>query len=132
MRGKLDIRKRIVFPFRFGFSKLGSVRAGSKNPHDYMAPRWVTFLLFFLFFRFLSENPSLKSRFSDFKSIAIDEINKSNTHPKRLVAAIENCVISLDDMETFAEYVLELGRRHAYLNSKPTMLQVTEHDSATN
>ena len=35
------------------------------------------------------------------------------------MAAIENSVSSLDDPETFAGYVLELGRRHARLKFKP-------------
>ena len=78
----------------------------------------------FPFLRFLSENPGLKSRFTDFKDISVDQINKSNVHPKRLVAAIENSVNSLNDVEIFSEYVLELGRRHAKLNLKPTKSQV--------
>jgi len=63
-------------------------------------------------------NPKLKSSFSSFKNISVDDINKSNDHPRRLMAAIENSVSSLDDPETFAGYVLELGRRHARLKFK--------------
>lgn len=81
-------------------------------------------LILFPFLRFLSENPGMKSRFTDFKDISVDQINKSTAHPKRLVAAIENCVNSMDDVETFSAYVLELGRRHAKLNLKPTKSQV--------
>ena len=66
----------------------------------------------------------MKSRFTDLKYISVDQINKSTAHPKRLVAAIENSVNSLDDVETFSAYVLELGRRHAKLNLKPTKSQV--------
>ncbi|KAJ7363648.1 hypothetical protein OS493_009810 [Desmophyllum pertusum] len=73
-----------------------------------------------VYMRFLSMNPYLKARFTDFKDISVDEINKSNGHPRRLMAAIENSVTSLDDAETFAGYVLELGRRHARLNFKPS------------
>ncbi|XP_020605620.1 cytoglobin-2-like [Orbicella faveolata] len=71
-----------------------------------------------VFIRFLSMNPKLKSSFSSFKNISVDDINKSNDHPRRLMAAIENSVSSLDDPETFAGYVLELGRRHARLKFK--------------
>ena len=70
-------------------------------------------------------NPNLKARFPDFKDISVDEINRTNGHPRRLMAAIENSVNSLDDAETFAGYVLELGRRHAQHNFKPTKSQVS-------
>lgn len=82
--------------------------------------------LFFIFVsvRFLKMNPDIKSRFTEFKEISIDEINKSNGHPRRLMAAIENSIGSLDDPETFAGYVLELGRRHIRLRSKPTKSHV--------
>ncbi|XP_058967106.1 cytoglobin-2-like [Pocillopora verrucosa] len=73
-----------------------------------------------VYIRFLKMNPDIKSRFTEFKEISIDEINKSNGHPRRLMAAIENSIGSLDDPETFAGYVLELGRRHIRLRSKPT------------
>lgn len=69
-------------------------------------------------------NPKVKSNFTNFKDISINEINRSNDHPRRLVAAIENSVSSLDDPETFAGYVLELGRRHARLKFKPSKSQV--------
>lgn len=69
-------------------------------------------------------NPDIKSRFTEFKEISIDEINKSNGHPRRLMAATENSIGSLDDPETFAGYVLELGRRHIRLRSKPTKSHV--------
>lgn len=82
--------------------------------------------LFFIFVsvRFLKMNPDIKSRFTEFKEISIDEINKSNGHPRRLMTAIENSIGSLDDPETFAGYVLELGRRHIRLRSKPTKSHV--------
>ena len=70
-------------------------------------------------------NPSLKDRFTDFKDISVEEINKSNDHPRRLMAAIENSVKSLEDVETFSEYALELGRRHARHSYKPTKSNVS-------
>ncbi|KAL9969208.1 hypothetical protein ACROYT_G021398 [Oculina patagonica] len=73
-----------------------------------------------VYIRFLSMNPHLKARFHEFKDISVEQINKSNDHPRRLMAAIENSVTSLNDPETFAGYVLELGRRHARLNLKPS------------
>jgi len=69
-------------------------------------------------------NPKLKSSFPSFKNISVDDINKSNGHPRRLMAAIENSVTSLDDPGTFAGYVLELGRRHARLKFKPSKSHV--------
>ena len=69
-------------------------------------------------------NLNLKARFREFKDISVDEINKSNDHPRRLMAAIENSVSALNDSETFAGYVLELGRRHARLNFKPSKSHV--------
>lgn len=73
-----------------------------------------------VYMRFLTMNPNLKTRFTEFKEISVDEINKSNGHPRRLMAAIENSVSSLEDPETFAGYVLELGRRHTRLHFKPS------------
>ena len=72
-------------------------------------------------------NPKLKSSFTSFKDISVDDINRSNDHPRRLMAAIENSVSSLDDPETFAGYVLELGRRHARLKFKPSKSHVRIH-----
>ena len=72
-------------------------------------------------------NPKLKSSFTSFKDISVDDINKSNDHPRRLMAAIENSVSSLDDPETFAGYVLELGRRHARLKFKPSKSHVISY-----
>lgn len=73
-----------------------------------------------VYIRFLKMNPDIKSRFTEFKEISIEEINKNNGHPRRLMAAIENSIGSLYDPETFAGYVLELGRRHVRLRFKPT------------
>lgn len=69
-------------------------------------------------------NPNVKARFHAFKDISVDEINKRNEHPRRLMAAIENSVSSLHDPEAFSGYVLELGRRHARLNYKPSKSNV--------
>ena len=70
-------------------------------------------------------NPSLKTTFSDFKDISVEKINKSNSHPRRLMAAIENSVTALDDTETFTSYMMEMGRRHARMNIKPSKSHVT-------
>ena len=70
-------------------------------------------------------NPSFKDRFTEFKGISVDDINKSNAHPRRLMAAVENSVKSLEDGETFSGYILELGRRHARHSVKPTKSNVS-------
>ena len=70
-------------------------------------------------------NPTLKAFFPDFKDISVDEINQRNSHPRRLMAAIENSVNSLNDVETFTEYVTELGRRHSRYSLKPTKADVS-------
>ena len=82
----------------------------------------------FLSLRFLTEYPDYKLRFTEFKNIAsLDQISTRSVHVKRMLAALENSVSSLDDGETFSEYALELGRRHAALNVKPTTSQVNRH-----
>ena len=72
-------------------------------------------------------NPTLKASFPDFKDISVDEINQRNSHPRRLMAAIENSVNSLNDVEIFTEYVTELGRRHSRYSLKPTKAYVSIH-----
>lgn len=77
-----------------------------------------------VYVRFLTEYPDYKLRFTEFKNIvSLDEISTRSVHVKRMLAALENSVSSLDDGETFSEYALELGRRHAALNVKPTTSQ---------
>ena len=83
------------------------------------------YMLLLLFLRFLTEYPTFKSLFPEFKDIPLHKVNKRNVHVKRLVAALEKTVSSLDDVETFPRYLFELGRRHADLRIKPTKSQVS-------
>ncbi|XP_068697893.1 globin-like [Montipora foliosa] len=76
-----------------------------------------------VYVRFLTEYPTFKSLFPEFKDIPLHKVNKRNVHVKRLVAALEKTVSSLDDVETFQRYLFELGRRHADLRIKPTKSQ---------
>lgn len=48
-----------------------------------------------------------------------------NGHAKRLMTAVENAVISMNDPETFTTYLQELGRRHKLRKLKPHYLEVS-------
>jgi len=79
-----------------------------------------------VFMRFLSMNPNLKPRFTEFRGIIVTDVNRSNCHARIVMTAIENVVSSLDDPETLASYMLEIGKRHARLNFKPSKSHLTD------
>ena len=66
--------------------------------------------------------------FREFRGKKMDELRKTRTlvgHTKRVMKAVENAVISLDDSESFVEYLLELGRRHKMKEAKPSPRNVS-------
>jgi len=73
-------------------------------------------------------NPNLKPRFTEFRGIIVTDVNRSNCHARIVMTAIENVVSSLDDPETLASYMLEIGKRHARLNFKPSKSHVRIFD----
>ena len=79
-------------------------------------------------------NPNLKPRFTEFRGIIVTDMNRGNCHAKILMTAIENVVSSLDDPEILASYMLEIGKRHARLDLKPSKSHVRIdplHDAVT-
>ena len=60
-------------------------------------------------------NPDLQDTFPTFRGVALDELMNSRSlflHSKRLMAAIESAISSLDDGQEFLEYLTNLGQRH--------------------
>ena len=80
--------------------------------------------LYRLLYRFLSMNPNLKPRFTEFRGIIVTDINRGNCHARIVMTAIENVLSALDDPEILASYMLEIGKRHARLNFKPSKSHV--------
>ena len=83
---------------------------------------------FFSSFRFFEVNPEYQKLFPEFKSVALDDLEKTNAlygHAKRVMKAVENAVSSMEDAETFSAYLEELGRRHKTRALKPTYLDVS-------
>ena len=75
----------------------------------------VFYCLFFFSRRLLELNPDLQDTFPSFGGVALDELMNSRSlflHSKRLMAAIESAVSSLDDGQEFTEYLIDLGERH--------------------
>lgn len=75
----------------------------------------LTGLFFFPSHRLLQLNPDLQDTFPSFKGVALDELMNSRSlflHSKRLMAAVDNAIASLDDGQEFIEYLTSLGERH--------------------
>ena len=73
-------------------------------------------------------NPEYQKLFPEFKSVAPDDLEKTNAlygHVKRVMKAVENAVSSMNDVETFTAYLEELGRRHGTPTLKPSYLDVS-------
>lgn len=78
--------------------------------------------------RFFAENPSFQKLFPEFKDLEYGQLEQAKAlhgHGKRVVKALENAVLSLDDSEAFASYLEELGRRHVVRALRPEYLEVT-------
>ena len=79
--------------------------------------------------RFFENNPEYKRLFPEFKELSLSDIEKTKElhgHAKRVMKALENAVSAMDDAETFAAYLDELGRRHKDRPMKPLHLDVSE------
>ncbi|XP_073230402.1 globin-1-like isoform X2 [Porites lutea] len=77
------------------------------------------------FLTFFEKNPEYQRLFPEFKDVPPSELEKTNAlygHAKRVMKAVENAVSALDDAESFAAYLDELGRRHKARALKPTYL----------
>ena len=83
---------------------------------------------YFFVLRFFEKNPEYQRLFPEFKDVPPSELEKTNAlygHAKRVMKAVENAVSALDDAESFAAYLDELGRRHKARALKPTYLDVS-------
>jgi len=66
-------------------------------------------------FRLFESYPNILEVFPAFKSMLLQEIINSRSlylHAKRVMGALENAVLALNDAEVFTEYLLNLGERH--------------------
>ena len=69
----------------------------------------------FPFYRLLELNPDIQDTFPSFKGVALDELMNSRSlflHSKRLMAAVEKAVSSLEDGQEIVERLTDLGQRH--------------------
>lgn len=66
-------------------------------------------------FRLFESNPEIREIFPTFKGLMQEEIINSRSlhlHAKRVMGALENAVLALNDAEVFSEYLMNLGERH--------------------
>ena len=66
-------------------------------------------------FRLFETNPEIREIFPTFKRLKPEEIMNSRSlhlHAKRVMGALENAVLALNDAEVFTEYLMNLGERH--------------------
>lgn len=99
----------------------------SENTRDTI-PRLDKDIRYFFVLRFFEKNPEYQRLFPEFKDVPPSELEKTNAlygHAKRVMKAVENAVSALDDAESFAAYLDELGRRHKARALKPTYLDVS-------
>lgn len=69
----------------------------------------------FLTFRLFQTHPNIQDTFPSFKGVTLDEMMNSRSlylHAKRVMAAVEQTICSLDDAEVLIETLTKLGRRH--------------------
>ncbi|KAJ7380385.1 hypothetical protein OS493_008841 [Desmophyllum pertusum] len=60
-------------------------------------------------------HPNIQDTFPTFKGVRLDELMNSRSlylHAKRVMAAVENAISALDDMEVLVESLTRLGQRH--------------------
>ena len=99
----------------------------SENTRDTI-PRLDKDIRYFFVLRFFEKNPEYQRLFPEFKDVPPSELEKTNAlygHAKRVMKAVENAVSALDDAESFAAYLDELGRRHKARALKPAYLDVS-------
>lgn len=74
--------------------------------------------------------PNMQNLFPEFRGAGevecIEDTKFLNGHSKRLMTALENAVLSLDDTHAFNGYLEELGRRHKKRKLKPQYLEVNK------
>jgi len=66
-------------------------------------------------FRLFESYPKILEVFPAFRSLLLQEIISSRSlhlHAKRVMSALENAVLALNDAEVFTEYLMNLGERH--------------------
>ena len=66
-------------------------------------------------FRLFESHPKILEVFPAFRSLLLQEIISSRSlhlHAKRVMGALENAVLALNDAEVFTEYLMNLGERH--------------------
>lgn len=66
-------------------------------------------------FRLFESYPKILEVFPAFRSLLLQEIISSrflHLHAKRVMSALENAVLALNDAEVFTEYLMNLGERH--------------------
>ena len=67
------------------------------------------------FYRLLELNPDIQDTFPSFRGVALDELMNSRSlflHSKRLMAAVEKAISSLEDGQEIVERLTDLGQRH--------------------
>lgn len=68
-----------------------------------------------MFMRLFETHPNIQDTFPTFKGVSLDELMNSRSlylHAKRVMAAVENAINSLDDGEVLTESLTSLGQRH--------------------
>ncbi|XP_022782500.1 neuroglobin-like [Stylophora pistillata] len=68
-----------------------------------------------MFKRLFECNPRVQDIFPAFKSLKLEDVINSRSlylHVRRVMAALENALLSLNDAEVFMEYLKNLGERH--------------------
>ncbi|CAH3161705.1 unnamed protein product [Pocillopora meandrina] len=82
-----------------------------------------------VFARLLELNPNLQDAFPSFRGVALDEVMNSRSlflHSKRLMAVVEETVLSLDDAKELIEDLTNLGERHLAMSITEKHLKVME------
>ena len=89
---------------------------------------------FILFVRFFEMDPAFQKLFPEFRDISLEEVENARAlhgHAKRVMKGVEKAVSAMDDAESFAAYLEELGRRHIQRAMKPAYLDVSIYPSTS-
>ncbi|XP_032222462.2 globin [Nematostella vectensis] len=81
------------------------------------------------FLRFFEINPDYQKLFPEFATLDQVELEQANAlhgHAKRVMKAVENAVSAMDDAESFAAYLENLGARHKARALKPAYLDAMQ------
>ncbi|EDO48922.1 predicted protein [Nematostella vectensis] len=79
--------------------------------------------------RFFEMNPDYQKLFPEFATLDQVELEQANAlhgHAKRVMKAVENAVSAMDDAESFAAYLENLGARHKARALKPAYLDAMQ------